>query len=648
MKTTAPLSILIVEDERIVAKDLQAELNELGYDAYAIAASAESALARVAERCPDVVLMDIRIQGDRDGVETAEILKRRFDVPIVYLTAHADDATLARATQTGPHGYLLKPVKAGELRAAIEVSVYRHRMDRRLRERERWFSTTLSSIADAVITVDLAGNVTFMNAAAELLTGVSASDAIGKPSRTVLQLVGDAAPDPLALALRDKQRIELFEANLRDVSTGALRTINDSAAPVVDENGLLGAVMVFRDVTERNRMQRQLDIADRLKSLGTMAAGVAHEINNPLAVVVANAAFVRAQLTRLVDELRQIGHEGEASIACANESIEAVSESLVAANRVGRIVADLRTFSRPEQTVSAFADVTRSVEWAIRATASELRHCARVIYQPGDACFVSIDEGRLGQVLVNLLLNAAHAIPHGAVSHNSVTLDAKRVADGRVVIEVADTGAGMSEEVQKRVFEPFFTSKPVGQGTGLGLSICHGIINAAGGSLEVESTVGRGTTVRITLAQASPAVALLDAIAPPVASERRGRVMVIDDEEMVMRAIRRTLKKHDPVCFTSAQQALEALRADSSFDVVLCDLMMPDLTGLELYEALLKQAPELAQRIMFLTGGAVSARFADFLASVPNPRMQKPFDAGALQQQVDDLIGASQARTFGR
>src|SRR5262249_9651200 len=160
-------SVLIVEDERIVAKDLQQSLAGLGYDAFAIASSADEALKHAADRRPDVILMDIRIKGQRDGIDTATLLREQFDVPIVYLTAHADPRPIAPGNATGRYGYLLKPVKTGELRSAIELSLYRHDMERRLRERERWFATTLRSIADAVITVDLAGNITFMNPAAE-------------------------------------------------------------------------------------------------------------------------------------------------------------------------------------------------------------------------------------------------------------------------------------------------------------------------------------------------------------------------------------------------------------------------------------------------------------------------------------------------
>src|SRR4051812_48216432 len=181
-------SVLIVEDERIVAKDLQQTLRDFGYDAFAIASSADEAISCATRRCPDVVVMDIRIEGERDGIETAAILHDRFGVPVVYLTAHADDKTLDRAKRTEPHGYLLKPVKAAELRSAIEVSVYRARMEKRLRESERWLATTLRSISDAVISVDLAGNITFMNPAAEALAEIDAVDAVGRPAYEVLRL----------------------------------------------------------------------------------------------------------------------------------------------------------------------------------------------------------------------------------------------------------------------------------------------------------------------------------------------------------------------------------------------------------------------------------------------------------------------------
>src|SRR5437867_4192124 len=390
MEADRTRSVMVVEDERIVAKDLQQTLAGMGYDAFAIASSAEEAVARASERCPDVVLMDIRIKGRRDGVETAEILRQRFRVPVVYLTALADDGTIDRAKKTEPYGYLLKPVKPAELRSAIELSLYKHEMEKRLRERERWFSTTLRSVADAVITVDLAGNVSFMNPVAEQLTGVKLRDALGRPARAVVRL----DPSPLDQALEQGKTTQLQESELEN-GTGANRIISDSAAPVVDEGQLLGAVMVFRDVSEQKLLQKKLELSDRLASLGTMAAGVAHELNNPLAVVVANAWLVGEEMTRALAELRE-GHVPRAeTLHRLEEAVAAQSELQASASRVGRIVADLKTFIRPAQQPAGVADVARSIAWAVRATSHELQHRARVVTEAGKVPPVALDETKL-------------------------------------------------------------------------------------------------------------------------------------------------------------------------------------------------------------------------------------------------------------
>ena len=360
-------SVLVVEDEGIVATDLQQTLDAMGYDAFAIASSGEEALSRASERCPDVVLMDIRIKGARDGIETAALLRERFGVPVIYLTAHADDATLERAKKTEPHGYLMKPVKAAELRSAIEVSIYKHEMETRLRERERWFSTTLRSIADAVITVDLAGNVTFMNPAAALLTGVSAEAAMGRPAREIVRLLDPMQPaSPLDVVLSEKRNLVIEEAPLERHDAPS-RIISDSASMVVDDGQILGAVMVFRDVTEQKVLQKQLELTDRLASLGTMAAGVAHEVNNPLAVVIGNATYVREELMRhragLVDD--------PVALASLDEAISAQRELESAASRIARIISELQAFARPAQPAELPGSRARKRSYA--AIASSVR-----------------------------------------------------------------------------------------------------------------------------------------------------------------------------------------------------------------------------------------------------------------------------------
>ncbi len=641
-------SVLIVEDERIVAKDLQQTLADMGYDAFAIASSADQAIARASERCPDVVLMDIRIKGQRDGVEAAAVLRERFGVPVVFLTAHADDATIERAKRTEPHGYLVKPVKSAELRSAIEVAVYRHEMEKRLRERERWFSTTLRSIADAVITVDIAGKITFMNPAAEVLTGITFADGVGRPARDVVRLVdaeaGVQSETPLDCALQQRRTVELPEARL--LGAGATsRIIGDSAAPVVDKEELLGAVMVFRDVTEQKLLQKQLELADRLSSLGSMAAGVAHEVNNPLAVVMVNAAFVLEEMARVRIELGSRGDgQNEDLIRVLDEAEQAQADIQSAASRIGRIVADLKVFSRPAPQASGDADVGRAIAWAIRTTAHEFRHRARLTTHVAEVPLAQADETKLGQVLLNLLMNAAHAIAPGNVEGNEVSVRAATDEANRVIIEVTDTGCGMAPDVLERIFEPFFTTKTVGEGTGLGLSICHGIVNSLGGQIQVESAVGKGSVVRVLLPPATHErreVALAGPVASPTRETvLRGRILVIDDEKTVLRALKRILADHDLVCTESAREALGMIERGETFDLIFSDVMMPMMTGIEFYETLLERNLELARRVVFISGGAVTAKVESFLRSVPNLRIEKPFEVVNLRETVQHLLAS--------
>jgi len=633
-------SILIVEDERIVAKDLQQTLVALGYDAFAIASSAEEAIARASERCPDLVLMDIRIKGDRDGIKTAMLLNERFSVPVVYLTAHADDATLSRAKETHPHGYPLKPVRSAELRSAIEVSLFRHEMEKRLRERERWFSTTLRSIADGVIAVDLAGRITFVNPAAEALLGATGAAVMGRPAKDVLRLVDDRfvalSETPLEAVLRDRLPSELSEASLLNLTTGLHRLISDSAAPVTDDGHPLGAVMVFRDVSEQKAMRRQLELSDRLASLGTMAAGVAHEINNPLAVVAANADFIASELT-----LHREGLAGDADVERrrVGEILDALGDLGSAARRIRRIVADLRVFARPPvEQVAGIADLVRCAEWAVRTTAREFRARARLVTTLGPVPPVNADEMRLGQVVINLLVNAAHAIEPGRASENEVRISTATDGQGRAVIEVYDSGCGIPPAILGRIFEPFFTTKVEGMGTGLGLSICHGIVKSVGGTIAVESEVGKGTTFRVVLPPAvqEEQAASTERAAPFVAG--RARVLVVDDEEMILRVVKRLLRGHDVIAVTSAKEGLAHIDRGEYFDVIFSDLMMPDVTGVEFYATLLGRSPELARRVVFITGGATTAAGEDFLRSVPNQRIEKPFEGRSLGEAVEAAV----------
>jgi CheY-like chemotaxis protein len=252
---------------------------------------------------------------------------------------------------------------------------------------------------------------------------------------------------------------------------------------------------------------------------------------------------------------------------------------------------------------------------------------------------VRANESRLGQVFLNLIVNAAQATPEGRAERNEIRIRIAPWDGGRVAVEVRDTGTGIDPAHLPRIFDAFFTTKPVGVGTGLGLAICHRIVTSLGGEIEVRSELGIGTTVRVLLPVAvhpeleEPVVAR-----PSLTPVRRGRILIVDDDSAMCSAIRRTLSGHEVVAVTLAREALERVASGEQFDVVMSDLMMPHMTGMDLHAELSHIAPEVADRMVFMTGGAFTPGAREFLDRVPNPRLDKPFEPGTLRALVQTLM----------
>jgi PAS domain S-box-containing protein len=639
---TAP-AILVVEDERVIARDLEASLRMMGYNVIGTTATGEDCLERADARRPDLVLMDVRLAGALDGIETAEQLQARFDIPVVYLTAYADEHTVARARDTSPQGYVVKPFRAGELRSAIEIALFKHRAEARLKERERWFSTTLRAIADAVIAVDGSGQVKFMNRSAEVLTGAREENARGRPLGDVLRLIDEQTrkpiADPVRAALTGRAATRLPQNTAITTDLHEL-PIEDSVAPIIDDAGsLLGAVIVFRDVSEVRQRDEQIALADRMASLGVLAAGVGHEINNPLTYVLANASTASSRLGRIRALVGAGDAEAEAPSAIMTELAEVESmmdEIEHGATRIRRIVSDLRVFARPE-AASIPGDVLGALEWALRVSETHVNERARLIKDLRPVPPVALGDSRLGQVFLNLVMNAAQAVPSGDPERHSITISTDCDVDGTILVRFRDTGSGMPREVVKRIFEPFFTTKSLGEGTGLGLSICHGIVRSMGGDILVESAPGKGSTftVRLPLAAATSVRAPASSLRTSV----RARVLVIDDEPLLGAAIARMLRSlHHVEATTSAEGALDILGREPPFDVILCDIVMPSMNGMDLYRELAARDPRLARRMVFISGGAFSQRVVDFLESVPNEHLVKPFTAANLNDFIQTFV----------
>jgi PAS domain S-box-containing protein len=264
-------TILIVEDEAIVAADLSGKLRQLGYEVTGIAAAGEKAVEQAGSLRPQLVLMDIQLEGPMDGIEAAEAIRRRYDVPVIYLTAHSDAATLSRAKLSGPFGYILKPFEERELATQIELALYKHQADRQLREQREWLRVTLTSIGDAVIATDGAGHISFVNPVAESLTGWKALEAMGRPVTGVFRLVneqtGQALEDPVARVLREGRAVALANHAALVTKDGRAVPVEDSAAPILDVAGqVVGAVLVFHDVTDKRRAEEELRASELQQS----------------------------------------------------------------------------------------------------------------------------------------------------------------------------------------------------------------------------------------------------------------------------------------------------------------------------------------------------------------------------------------------
>jgi PAS domain S-box-containing protein len=412
---------------------------------------------------------------------------------------------------------------------------------------------------------------------------------------------------------------------------GRFITLSVGGVRVVFE-GETSIVAVARDVGDQRRLQLQLAQSERMASLGTLAAGVGHEINNPLAYVLLN-----------LEAINRLAAKVEPSLAAS--LVEHASSATEGAQRVAKIVRDLRAFSRFDDDARSVVDVRRALEVALSTASHELKHRARVTTMIDEEAPVLGSEGRLAQIFLNLLVNAAHAIREGHPSENEVRVSV-RCRDDKVFVSVSDTGAGISDEDRPHLFEPFFTTKPTGEGSGLGLAICHGLVSAVGGTIEVESVKGKGSTFTVVLPRAM-------STPPPRSSSMTGahkaatraRVLVIDDEASICESIADVLgDEHDVVVTTSAVDARRLLEADRAFDVVVCDVVMPEMTGADLHRWLLEHDAGLAARMLFITGGRDGDAARALAAIEPWRWLEKPFTVDALEKKIGVMIERSGPR----
>jgi CheY-like chemotaxis protein/two-component sensor histidine kinase len=370
-------------------------------------------------------------------------------------------------------------------------------------------------------------------------------------------------------------------------------------------------------VTERSALQAQLARADRLSALGTLAAGVAHEINNPLTFLSLGVDAVERLIRKLVEPAK------------SPRLHELLHEIRHGATRVAAIVRELNAYSRFDEEARGPVDLTEILSSAERLVAHQLRGRALLRVEFRDPPKVLGNAGRLEQVFVNLLMNAVQSFTEDATGKR-VEVVARRAPNGFAVVEVRDDGPGIPKELLGRVFDPFFTTKPPGVGTGLGLSICHRIVTQLGGEIAIESD--RGTVVRVTLPPAIEDAAVVSSQPRALPELRRRRLLVIDDEPALVLTLRCLLEQdHDVVTLTDGREALRRILEDPPYDLVLCDLAMPGLDGADLYEQVRGRRPEVTEKFVFMTGGAYTEKTSRFIERAARPCLQKPFPIAEIE-----------------
>lgn len=598
----AKANILVVEDETIVAKYIQKWLRSLGYSVPAVVSSGEEAIEKTEEIHPDLVLMDIVLKGNMDGIETARRIRARLNIPIIFLTAYADENTLERAKVTEPFGYIIKPFEERELHSTIEMALYKHRMERQLKESREWFATTLKSICDAVIATDREGLITFMNPVAESLTGWEQKEALGRDLKEVFRVIDEKTRIPIENLGVDVLRQGVVTNPTEHILIsryGREMYIDDSVAPIKDDSGnIMGVVLIFRDATERRRMAEELLKAQRLESVGILACGIAHDFNNLLASILGNISLLKARVNAQDETYRRLR---EAEKAC----IEAK-----------RLTQQLLMFSRggaPVKKLTSIEQVIReSVSFALRG--SNVR-CELSIEE--GLWDVEVDESQIAQVITNLVINAQRAMPQGGVvkvsAQNATEVEADlkptSTEGGRYIkITVEDEGEGIPPGYLSKIFDPFFATKH--RSSGLGLAMAYSIIKNHDGYIGVESELGSGMKVYIYIPASNKKMEEKGGIVAEGGVLRgSGRVLIVDDEEMI-REITGEMLGHMGYEIEYASDGSEAIEVykrakeeGRSFDVVIMDLTV--LRGIGGEEAIAKLR-EIDPNIRAIVSGGYS------------------------------------------
>jgi two-component system cell cycle sensor histidine kinase/response regulator CckA len=669
----AKANILVVEDETLIALDIQDMLDGLGYDVCGLVTSGEQAIRKATEVGPDLALMDIGLSGQMDGTQAAEQIQSRLGIPVVYLTARADKATLERARLTQPSGYLLKPFGERELHMAIEVALYRHHMERRLQAREAEIRRRNRELAtlNRVITASAASATAapmFEIACRELaqaldLPHVAVSllnedrtasvvvaeyrtegwpSALGRVTPAPGWAFAPTSPDPagaraapgLVLPLLIHGEVigglELSTAEPHDFSAEEI----DLGRSVSRE--VAGALARVWAEEKRRKLEQQYYQAQKMEALGRLTGGVAHEFNNLLTIMNGFTEFLQLELppdSRLQELTTKIGQAGR---------------------RATNLVRQLLAFSRAQMIQPQATDLNRIVtdmyDMLWRIIGEDITMTSDLAPR---LWTVMVDPAQMELAIINLVINARDAMPYGgrlSLETANLVLEEAQIAAGldvqpgeHVMLSVSDTGTGMSQEVRARIFEPFFTTKGAGAGTGLGLSTVHGIVKQSGGDILCDSEEGVGTTFKIYLPRCQVGVRLTRSARPPRALPVGGETLLVVEDDDSVRDLACQVLCQGGYTLLEAGNASEALGVASGhtgpIHLLLTDLVLPGTNGKALAGQLARRRPEM--KTLFMSGYSSEIIARRGLLEPGAAFLVKPFGPRELAYKVRSVLDTS-------
>jgi len=632
--------VLIVEDENIVALDIRRNLKKAGYLTVDIVPSGEETLERFEELQPDLILMDIHLQGSIDGLETARAIRKKFSVPVILLTAYADDSTIERAIVSEPFGYIIKPFEQKELKIAIEMALYRHRLEKKLQYSEERFRKLFEDDLSGDFIASADGRILMSNEAFKDIFGCTS----GRPEyvTNINELfLSEEDRDYFWQRIYSEQTLRLFEMDLKTIDNRTVTVVANVIGSFTSSGELEEVKGYIVDTTERKDLEKKLQQAQKLEAIGRLAGGLAHDFNNILTVIMGYSSILSEK-------------------SAANEPIDTEIEGIKRITQKASILTrQLLAFSRNQvlkpETVDINVLVSDVEKMLKRLITDDIQISISTAAEKGH---IFVDPSKIELVLMNLVVNARDAMQGGgkiSIETKNIYFDdmdypeADTAAPGIYTeLIISDTGEGIPEDHLDKIFEPFFTTKPENKGTGLGLSSVYGIVKQSGGYIRVESSLGRGTSFFLYFPVAEPD----DIIEAPevsaiVSDHGTERILVVEDEELLRNAVHSILSLRGYHVY-EASNAGEALllveEQNLKIDLLLTDLIMPHINGDRLASRLKKTIPGFKTLVMsgyplsVLKEKGIDLNGMEFIA--------KPFKAEELSRKIREILETRTVRDY--